>query len=116
MGPDDVPTVLVEDLPADPAGDDTLFVLDVREPDEWAAGHIDGAVHIPMGELVARIEEIPRSTRVIAVCRSGRRSAAVTAYLADGGWDAHNLDGGMITWAALGRPMTADTPGAPFVL
>ncbi|ADP78180.1 Rhodanese domain protein [Pseudofrankia inefficax] len=116
MGPDQVPTVTVADIPAEPTGDDKLFLLDVREPDEWAAGHIDGATHIPMGDLVSRLDEVPRSARVIAVCRSGNRSGMVTGYLTKGGWDAYNLAGGMMAWAAGGRPMTADSAGAPFVL
>ena len=116
MGSDQVPTVVVADIPVEPAGDGTLFLLDVREPDEWAAGHIAGAKHIPMGELTGRLDEIPRTARVIAVCRSGNRSGMVTGYLAQGGWDVYNLAGGMIAWAAGGRPMTSDTPAAPFVL
>jgi rhodanese-related sulfurtransferase len=107
--------VTVTDLPADPAGDATLFLLDVREPDEWSAGHIGAATHIPMGELTGRLDEVPRDAKVIAVCRSGHRSGMVTAYLVNGGWDAYNLDGGMMAWAAFGRPMTGDAP-APFVL
>ncbi|OHV44345.1 rhodanese-like domain-containing protein [Pseudofrankia sp. BMG5.36] len=114
MGSDQVPTVTVADIPPGTPGE--LFLLDVREPEEWAAGHIDGAAHIPMGELTGRLGEVPRSARVVAVCRSGNRSARVTAYLVGGGWDAHNLEGGMMAWAALGRPMTADTSVPPFVL
>ena len=122
VGADQVPTVTVADIPAalpdqtsQPAAGE-LFLLDVREPDEWAAGHIDGAAHIPMGEVTGRLDEIPRSARVIAVCRSGRRSAMVTAYLVDGGWNAHNLEGGMVAWAGLGRAMTAETSAPPVVL
>jgi rhodanese-related sulfurtransferase len=115
MAPEQVPTVTVTDLPVDPAGDAALFLLDVREQDEWSAGHIAAATHIPMGELTGRLAEVPRDARVIAVCRSGHRSGMVTAYLVDGGWDARNLEGGMMAWAALGRPMTG-APAAPFVL
>jgi rhodanese-related sulfurtransferase len=115
MARDQVPTVTVTDIPADPADDDALFLLDVREPDEWSAGRIGAAAHIPMGELTGRLDEVPREARVIAVCRSGNRSGMVTAYLVRGGWDAYNLEGGMMAWEALGRPMTGDGP-SPFVL
>jgi rhodanese-related sulfurtransferase len=116
MGAAQVPTVTVADIPVDAAGDATLFLLDVREPDEWAAGHIAGATHIPMGEITSRLDEVPRAARVIAVCRSGARSGRVTGYLAENGWDVHNLQGGMMAWAAGGRPMTSDAAGDPFVL
>jgi rhodanese-related sulfurtransferase len=56
-------------------------VLDVREPYEWAHGHIGGALHIPLGELGARLHELPQATPIVAVCRSGHRSAAVTTTL-----------------------------------
>ncbi len=126
VGADQLPTVTVADIPpnhssdlgaADPRGTSAgLFLLDVREPEEWTAGHIDGAVHIPMGELTGRLDEVPRSARVVAVCRSGHRSGRVTAFLVDGGWDAYNLEGGMMAWASAARPMTADTSVPPFVL
>lgn len=114
MGADQVPTVAVADIPADLAADGELFLLDVREPDEWAAGRIASATHIPMNELVGRLAEVPRERRIIAVCRSGHRSGMVTNYLVGNGWDAYNLAGGMQAWAAGGRPMTGDAE--PFVL
>jgi rhodanese-related sulfurtransferase len=116
VGADKMPAVTVGEIPAEPPSDGTLFLLDVREPEEWAAGHIAGAVHIPMGELTSRLEEVPRTTRVVAVCRSGHRSAAVTSYLVRGGWDAHNLTGGMMAWAAVGRSMVSDGAAPPAVL
>lgn len=77
---------------------DELFVLDVREDDEWEAGRIDGAVHIPMGQLNARIDEIPRDGDIVCVCRSGGRSGAVTDALNRAGYTARNLEGGMHAW------------------
>lgn len=92
------------------------IVLDVRENDEWAAGHADGAVHIPMGEVVARIAEVPDGGTVHVVCRVGGRSAQVTQYLIAQGRDAVNISGGMLQWEAAGRPIV-DGNGAPgFVL
>ena len=98
----------------------TPLLLDVREHDEWDAGHIATAVHIPMGELATRLDEVPRDQDVVVVCRSGNRSASVTAYLDRNGWSARNLAGGMMAWDAAGRPMTNNTTTAtghpPYVL
>ncbi|AEW95436.1 MULTISPECIES: rhodanese-like domain-containing protein [Streptomycetaceae] len=84
------------------------YLLDVREADEWAAGHAERAVHIPMSELVARIAEIPTDRRVHVVCRVGGRSAQVAQYLIAQGYDAVNVAGGMLDWAASGLPLTTD--------
>nr|WP_203645321.1 rhodanese-like domain-containing protein [Streptomyces sp. SID14478] len=107
-----VPTVGVDELKE---GD---FLLDVREDDEWQAGHAAGALHIPMSEFVARIGELteaaPQDGRVNVVCRVGGRSAQVTAYLAQQGIDAVNVAGGMQAWEAAGRPVVDDNgqPGS----
>ena len=93
------------------------YLLDVREDDEWAAGHIEGSVHIPMSGLLARTGEVPKDRDVVVVCKVGARSAQVTAYLRQQGWETvRNLDGGMHAWADAGRPMVADHDGAAFVL
>jgi rhodanese-related sulfurtransferase len=76
------------------------FLLDVREADEWDAGHAPEAVWIPMGELQARVDELPRDRRIVAICRTGSRSHVVAAALLGAGFDAVNLDGGMRAWAA----------------
>ena len=90
-------------------GDDLL--LDVRELDEWEAGRAPGAVHLPMSQLPARLAEVPADRPVAVVCRSGHRSAQVTAYLvAQGRAQVRNVDGGMAAWAALGLPMVGE-PG-----
>jgi rhodanese-related sulfurtransferase len=75
-------------------------LLDVREADEWEAGHSPEATWIPLGEVQARVAELPRDGRIVAICRSGSRSLAVAAALAQAGYDAVNLDGGMRAWAA----------------
>ena len=108
-----VPTCPVADLPTD------AVLLDVRENDEWTAGHAPAAVHVPIGQVVVRLDEIAaalpdRPVRV--VCRSGGRSAQVTAYLRQAGWDAVNVDGGMRAWAAAGRPMVTDSNAPPRVV
>jgi DMSO/TMAO reductase YedYZ molybdopterin-dependent catalytic subunit/rhodanese-related sulfurtransferase/glyoxylase-like metal-dependent hydrolase (beta-lactamase superfamily II) len=87
-------------------------LLDVREPDEWSAGHAPQAVLIPMGEVHTRRDELPHDTRIVVVCRSGGRSAAITGALRARGYDAVNLAGGMCAWAAAGLPVVTDAPPA----
>ncbi len=87
---------------------DDVFVLDVREVQEWDAGRIAQAVHIPMGQLNARIDEIPRDATIVCVCRSGSRSRAVTDALERAGWTAHNLEGGMHAWESVDLPIVND--------
>lgn len=97
-----VPSVSPERIPAD------SLLLDIRENDEWEAGHAPDALHLPMMEIPARLAEIPRQQPVVVMCRSGGRSARVVAYLRDNGWDeVFNLSGGMAAWAAAGRPVVA---------
>ena len=87
-------------------------LLDVREDDEWQAGHIDGAQHIPLGQLGARLAEVPAGKTVVAVCRSGGRSAAAVRGLRQSGREAENLDGGVTAWARAGLPLV-DGAGRP---
>jgi rhodanese-related sulfurtransferase len=94
---------------------DGAWLLDVREDDEWAAGHAPGATHIPLGDLGTRATEVPRDTTIYVVCRSGGRSARATLALVGSGWDAVNVAGGMQDWAAAGRPMATDSGVPPFV-
>lgn len=86
--------------------------LDVRELDEWECGRIEGAVHIPVGELTLRREELPTGVPIIAVCRSGSRSAYATQLLVSAGYRTENLAGGMQAWHAAGLPLD---PPAGFV-
>ena len=81
-------------------------ILDVREADEWASGHIDGALHIPMNQVPRRLEEVSRDRPVVAVCYSGRRSGEVADFLRDRGIPAENMPGGMEQWAGQGLPVT----------
>jgi rhodanese-related sulfurtransferase len=89
------------------------LLLDVRELDEWAAGHARGAVHIPMREVSARADELPRDRRIVAICRSGARSRTITEALVTAGYDAANTIGGMQAWQANGFDVIteAGTPG-----
>ena len=104
-----VPSIDPTGVPAE------AVLLDVREPDEWQAGHIEGALHIPLGDLPTRVGELPSDSEVIVVCRSGARSARAVAWLTQNGYSAVNLDGGMHAWAAAGREMVSDTGEAPTV-
>jgi rhodanese-related sulfurtransferase len=102
------------EIPAASVPED-VWLLDVREDDEWAAGHVLGATHIPLGQLNSRAGEVPRDETIYVICRSGARSGRATAALTGAGWTAINVAGGMQAWARAGRPMTADSGAAPFV-
>lgn len=91
---------------------DDRLLLDVREPWEWAAGHIPGSVHIPMADLGARLDEINRTNDIVVVCRSGSRSDAVATALDRAGYRAVNLLGGVAEWQAAGHELV-DAEGAP---
>jgi rhodanese-related sulfurtransferase len=97
----EVPVITVAELTDDVLA--KVHVLDVREDDEWAGGHIDGAQHIPLGELPARFEELPDDKQVVCVCAVGGRSGRAAHFLNAAGKDAVNLDGGMYQWEAAGR-------------
>ncbi|MFD7979835.1 rhodanese-like domain-containing protein [Streptomyces sp. NPDC059071] len=109
-----LPTVDVASVPTD------ALVLDVREDDEWAAGHVEGALHVPMSDFVARFGEVTEAVadgrRAFVMCRVGGRSAQVTQYLVRQGIDAVNVDGGMLAWDGAGRPMVTDDGSPAYVL
>ncbi len=83
-----------------------VFLLDVRTPGEWASGRLPGSVLIPMNEVPARIAEIPSGKKVVVVCASGARSAAVARFLDQRGypWVA-NYAGGVFEWSRMGLPL-----------
>jgi rhodanese-related sulfurtransferase len=88
-----------------------LHLLDVREPDEWAAGRIAGSQHIPLGELGARIGEVPKGTTILTVCRQGNRSDAAARGLRTLGYTVENLEGGVAAWKRAGLPLEAEGGG-----
>jgi rhodanese-related sulfurtransferase len=95
------------------AADPQLQLIDVREPDEWAEGHIDGATHIPLGDLPARTGELDPDRATVIVCRSGARSGNATMYLMQYGFrDVANLGGGMLAWERAGLPVARDGEAA----
>ena len=108
-----IPTVTVDHVP-DPLPEG-LTILDVREDIEWVHGHIEGALHIPLSQLPRRIDDLPGG-QTLVVCKIGGRSAQATMYLAAQGYEVANLDGGMIDWAAAGRPMVSETGQPPHVV
>jgi rhodanese-related sulfurtransferase len=91
-------------------GESGRLLLDVRQPDEYTGelGHVPGAVLIPLPELPARLSEIEsyRGKKVIAICRTGSRSAKATAILMESGFeDVWNMAGGTVAWRAKGFPV-----------
>jgi glyoxylase-like metal-dependent hydrolase (beta-lactamase superfamily II)/rhodanese-related sulfurtransferase len=88
---------------------DQVLVLDVREPGEFDSvlGHIAGALLLPLGELRAKLDNVPRDRPVVAVCRSGARSARATQILDEAGFRVANLAGGMLRWRAQGLAVEA---------
>jgi rhodanese-related sulfurtransferase len=83
---------------------DDVQLVDVRYPNEWEAGHIEGAVHIPGDYLAERLGELDRGRKVVTVCRAGTRSMDAAEWLRTQGFDAENLDGGMLAWKWAGLP------------
>ncbi len=82
-----------------------LVILDVRQPDEYRAGHIAGAKLIPLNELGGRIDELPKDKQILCVCASGARSSAATGQLSSAGFDVLNMRGGMSGWQRAGYPV-----------
>lgn len=105
----------LHDQPASALPADSVL-LDVREPDEWAAGHIETAVHIPIGAVIGRLGEIPEADPLYVICRSGSRSARVAEFLRGQGIGAVNVADGMQGWASASRPMISDTGRGPEVI
>jgi rhodanese-related sulfurtransferase len=84
---------------------DGVQIIDVRESEELVDGMIPGAQRIPLGSIRGSHAAVDPTRPVIVVCRSGRRSDAAAEHLADAGFDAHTMRGGMLEWAASGFPM-----------
>lgn len=108
-----IPSVDIDALP-DPLPEG-LSVLDVREQIEWDHGHIEGALHVPLMDLPERLLEVS-TVQTLVVCKVGARSGQAAGYLLDQGYDVVNLDGGMLDWAAAGRPMVSETGRPPQVV
>ncbi len=84
-------------------------LVDVREPEELRTdGRIPGALHVPLGELGQRAGELA-GERILVVCRSGARSAMAADALRASGFDADNVDGGILAWERMGLPVDRNT-------
>ena len=93
------PSVAARDVAAD------AYIIDVREADEWADGHVEGSVHMAMQTVPERMAELPRDRRITVMCAVGARSAHVTSWLLEQGFDAVNVDGGIHAWVYAARPL-----------
>jgi rhodanese-related sulfurtransferase len=102
VGPEEAATLLAEGA----------FLLDVREPDEWEAGHATAAIHIPLGDLEQRHNEVPQDRTIVCVCRGGGRSARAAVALAGIGYETINLAGGMRAWNEAGLAVVG-SDGSP---
>jgi rhodanese-related sulfurtransferase len=106
------------DVPVTALPDDAV-VLDIREQDEWDRGHAPTAVHIPMSELPARVDELApfldADGPLVITCRSGGRVQRVMPWLEQQGYEVANLEGGMRAWHAAGKPMATATGTDPEV-
>ncbi len=106
VDPTDLPQVVDVVTVASIKDDPDVVLIDVREPAEYAAGHISGGALIPMGEAPQRLDEIPTDKTVITYCRSGNRSGQVMQFLQQQGYDnVHNMEGGIIAWEQAGLPV-----------
>jgi len=85
--------------------DPNVYILDVRQPNEFDEGHIQGAKLIPLHELPAKLDKLPKDRTILCVCRSGARSGAAARQLTNVGFQAVNLSGGMIGWQMAKLPI-----------
>jgi rhodanese-related sulfurtransferase len=83
----------------------TAVVVDVRQNAEWKTGHIQDAIHIPLGTLPSRMNQLPKGKTIVTVCASGHRSAAAARTLTRAGHDVLNLRGGINAWTRAGLPL-----------
>jgi rhodanese-related sulfurtransferase len=93
-----VPEISTQEAEARLKKEPTPMVLDVREPDEYEAGHIPGSKLVPLGTLDQHLDELPKDREIVVVCRSGGRSAHATQLLKHSGYKAFNMAGGMLAW------------------
>jgi rhodanese-related sulfurtransferase len=97
------------------AGSGAARILDVREDYEWQAGHIPGALHIPVDLIPERLDDLDPDQDLQVICRSGGRSSRVTAWLGANGYSAVNVSGGMGAWQDAGLPMVSENGEPPSV-
>ncbi|MEC5179864.1 rhodanese-like domain-containing protein [Arthrobacter sp. CG_A4] len=91
-------------------------ILDVREDYEWAAGHAESALHIPLDQLPERIDEVDPDEDLYVICRTGGRSSRAAQWLVGRGYSALNVAGGMDQWLETGMPLVSDNGLKPVIL
>ncbi|WP_114853582.1 rhodanese-like domain-containing protein [Brachybacterium sp. YJGR34] len=107
----DVETVTPAQVP------ENAHLIDVREQNEWDAGHAPSAQHLPASTLLENLEKLPEDDQdLYIVCRTGGRSAQVAQWLNHNGFDAINVAGGMDLWFESGLPVEADGDAEPYIL
>lgn len=107
----ETPLISVSDLT------DDAVLVDVREDDEWQAGHAPNAIHVAMGTVPDNLDALPDTDEAVPViCRSGGRSDRVVQWLVQQGFDVVNVDGGMRAWAGAGKPMASENGSEPTVI
>ena len=106
----DFDTVTVSGIP------EGARILDVREDYEWVAGHAAGALHIPLDQLPARLEELDPDEDLYVICRTGGRSFRAAQWLSGQGYSALNVAGGMDQWLETGMPLVSDNGLKPVIL
>lgn len=84
---------------------DGSVVIDVREPHEYVTGHVPGALHMPVGQVAARLHELRPDRPVYVICQSGNRSLRVTHALRRHGYDAWSVRRGTVAWMSAGHPV-----------
>jgi rhodanese-related sulfurtransferase len=104
-----LPSLNVSELSEKIKSDKQAVVIDVRQPEEYREGHIAGSKLIPLGELIKRVNELPKNKEIICVCASGSRSHSATKILLDAGFTAINMNGGMFNWQRAGLPVKKGT-------
>jgi rhodanese-related sulfurtransferase len=104
----ELPFDLSPDQAAELVASGEAELIDVREPYEREAGHIPGSRHVELGSLTERAGELPAERPLVFQCRVGARSAMAAFAFRRAGFDAHNLDGGIVGWAARGLPVDGE--------
>jgi rhodanese-related sulfurtransferase len=106
----DFETVKVNDIPAG------ARLLDVREDYEWSAGHAESALHIPLEQLPARLDDLDPDEDLYVICRTGGRSFRAAQWLVAQGYSALNVAGGMDQWLESGLPLVSESGLKPVIL
>jgi rhodanese-related sulfurtransferase len=109
LRPMDIPEIDVVEL--SDRRDEGAVIIDVREDDEWLEARVPGAVHIPLGQVVERIDEVPTTGTVYVICGSGPRSARAVEHYRSVGVDAVNVVGGTVAWIGEGLPVDSGPGG-----